>query len=188
MIFKSGANATKNTIDYAVNSRVPALPHWLINHSMTDFYDKNRNKPNFFRYGFRLYYRCILFWVIYKNNYFFIFASISFWNNKAVQATNLRTFSAHNTLVSVKSKLMLWWKRFGVMTPYAFQRTTLKKRSEQTTSVLTANFGDSEGNWTPVTAVKGRCLNLLTTEPNGSPCWTRTNDIMINSHALYRLS
>ena len=23
---------------------------------------------------------------------------------------------------------------------------------------------------------------------DGSPCWARTNDIMINSHALYRLS
>ena len=49
--------------------------------------------------------------------------------------------------------------------------------------------GDPYGIRTHVIAVKGRCLNHLTKGPHfGSPCWTWTNDIMINSHALYRLS
>ena len=30
---------------------------------------------------------------------------------------------------------------------------------------------DSDGNRTRVTAVKGRCLNRLTTEPYMRPCW-----------------
>ena len=57
---------------------------------------------------------------------------------------------------------------------------------------------DSKGIWTPVTAVKGRCLNRLTMEPGicyrlyvrkaNSPCWTRTNDTAVNSRMLYRLS
>ena len=46
---------------------------------------------------------------------------------------------------------------------------------------------DSYGNRTRVTAVKGRCLNRLTKEPD-SPCWTRTNDTAVNSRMLYRLS
>ena len=57
---------------------------------------------------------------------------------------------------------------------------------------------DSDGNWTRVTAVKGRCLNLLTTEPNAfllywtfdfwsnSPSWVWTNDPPVNSRMLYR--
>ena len=56
---------------------------------------------------------------------------------------------------------------------------------------------DSNGNRTRVTAVKGRCLNRLTTEPSSisfilsnepSPSWTRTNDTAVNSRMLYRLS
>ena len=51
---------------------------------------------------------------------------------------------------------------------------------------------DSDGNRTRVTAVKGRCLNRLTTEPHlllkSSPSWTRTNDTAVNSRMLYRLS
>ena len=50
-------------------------------------------------------------------------------------------------------------------------------------------LNDSDGNRTRVTAVKGRCLNRLTTEPYlSSPCWTRTNDTAVNSRMLYRLS
>ena len=49
-------------------------------------------------------------------------------------------------------------------------------------------FGDSEGNRTPVTAVKGRCLDRLPTEPFGSSSWTRTNDPAVNSRMLYQLS
>ena len=59
-------------------------------------------------------------------------------------------------------------------------------------------YNDSKGIWTPVTAVKGRCLNRLTMEPGicyrlyvrkaNSPCWTRTNDTAVNSRMLYRLS
>ena len=36
--------------------------------------------------------------------------------------------------------------------------------------------------------MKGRCLNLLTTGPNGSSSWTRTNDPAVNSRMLYQLS
>ena len=37
-------------------------------------------------------------------------------------------------------------------------------------------FGDPDENRTRVTAVKGRCLNRLTTGPYGSGNWIRTND------------
>ena len=72
------------------------------------------------------------------------------------------------------------------------------------------NLNDSNGNRTRVTAVKGRCLNRLTMEPNlffriifpkllsnfgpmtyirsNSPSRTRTYDNSVNSRALYRLS
>ena len=35
---------------------------------------------------------------------------------------------------------------------------------------------------------EARSANTLQAPPGGSPCWARTNDIVINSHALYRLS
>ena len=65
---------------------------------------------------------------------------------------------------------------------------------------------DSDGNRTRVTAVKGRCLNRLTTEPYtgyesgygffklgcashtaslSSPSWARTNNPTVNSRVLY---
>ena len=56
---------------------------------------------------------------------------------------------------------------------------------------------DSNGIWTRVTAVKGRCLNHLTMEPCffdrftvllNSPSWARTSDNTVNSRALYQLS
>ena len=46
---------------------------------------------------------------------------------------------------------------------------------------------DSYGIWTHVTAVKGRCLNHLTKEPD-SPSRTWTYDSAVNSRVLYRLS
>ena len=48
-------------------------------------------------------------------------------------------------------------------------------------------LNDSKGIWTPVTAVKGRCLNHLTKEPD-SPSRTWTYDSAVNSRVLYRLS
>ena len=53
---------------------------------------------------------------------------------------------------------------------------------------------DSDGNRTRVTAVKGRCLDRLTTEPHAvfaflylknSPSRARTYNITVNSRALY---
>ena len=49
------------------------------------------------------------------------------------------------------------------------------------------NRNDSNGIWTRVTAVKGRCLNHLTKEPD-SPSRTWTYDSAVNSRVLYRLS
>lgn len=57
--------------------------------------------------------------------------------------------------------------------------------------------GDSWGNRTPVTGVRGRCLNRLTNEPLlganslaplGAPSGTRTRDTLIKSQVLYQLS
>ena len=48
--------------------------------------------------------------------------------------------------------------------------------------------GDSWGNRTPVTGVRGRCLNRLTNEPYGAPSGTRTRDTLIKSQVLYQLS
>ncbi len=45
------------------------------------------------------------------------------------------------------------------------------KEKRQPHSRLPFSFGDPWGNRTPVTAVKGRCLNLLTNGP-GSGSWT----------------
>jgi hypothetical protein len=51
-------------------------------------------------------------------------------------------------------------------------------------------YGDRGGNRTPDTAVKGRCLNRLTTRPkkNGDPPEDRTLDTLIKSQVLYQLS
>ena len=61
-------------------------------------------------------------------------------------------------------------------------------------------FSDSWGNRTPVTGVRGRCLNRLTnepcsggpkssdSEPHGAPSGTRTRDTLIKSQVLYQLS
>ena len=46
-------------------------------------------------------------------------------------------------------------------------------------------YNDSYGNRTRVTAVKGRCLNRLTKEPD-SPSRVRTYDPSVNSRMLYR--
>ena len=46
---------------------------------------------------------------------------------KRMTSANLRTFSTHNALVTVKGKLPLLRKCFGVMTPQTFERTTLEK-------------------------------------------------------------
>ena len=66
-----------------------------------------------------------------------------------------------------------------------------KIKKYSTKSVLYEYSGDPDGNRTRVTAVKGRCLNRLTTGPynfsgefflsglpaeNGSGNWIRTND------------
>jgi hypothetical protein len=49
----------------------------------------------------------------------------------------------------------------------------IEKRTLQKCKVL---FGDPDENRTRVTAVKGRCLNRLTTGPDGSGKWIRTID------------
>ena len=52
-----------------------------------------------------------------------------------------------------------------------------------------ASFGDPRGNRTPVTAVKGRCLDRLTNEPlYGAGNRTRTYNLLITSQLLYQLS
>ena len=48
--------------------------------------------------------------------------------------------------------------------------------------------GDSYGNRTHVTGVRGQCLNRLTNEPNGTPSGARTPDTLIKSQVLYQLS
>ncbi len=48
-------------------------------------------------------------------------------------------------------------------------------------------FGDPYGNRTHITAVKGRCLNLLTNGP-GSGNLTRTDDNTGMNRVLYQLS
>ena len=58
-----------------------------------------------------------------------------------------------------------------------------KKPSEWMTSI----FGDPYGNRTHITAVKGRCLNLLTNGP-GSGNLTRTDDTPGMNRMLYQLS
>ena len=49
-------------------------------------------------------------------------------------------------------------------------------------------YGDSWGNRTPVFGVRGRCLDRLTNEPDGTPSGTRTLDTLIKSQVLYQLS
>ena len=72
------------------------------------------------------------------------------------------------------------------------------------TQVRFNQTGDSCGNRTPVTGVRGRCLNRLTNEPLirlgfklirscpqaffGAPSGTRTRDTLIKSQVLYQLS
>ena len=48
--------------------------------------------------------------------------------------------------------------------------------------------GDPWENRTPVTGVRGRCLNRLTNGPFGTPSGTRTQDPLIKSQLLYQLS
>ena len=62
-------------------------------------------------------------------------------------------------------------------------RMAKKKPSEWMTSI----FGDPYGNRTHITAVKGRCLNLLTNGP-GSGNLTRTDDNTGMNRVLYQLS
>ena len=64
---------------------------------------------------------------------------------------------------------------------------------------LHRTLGDSYGNRTRVSGVRGRCLNRLTNEPSlfprpflafssGAPSGTRTRDTLIKSQVLYHLS
>ena len=50
---------------------------------------------------------------------------------------------------------------------------------------MSFHSSDSYGNRTRVTAVKGRCLDRLTKEPD-SPSRVRTYDPSVNSRMLYR--
>ena len=54
-------------------------------------------------------------------------------------------------------------------------------------SIVFGNHGDPYGNRTHITAVKGRCLNLLTNGP-GSGNLTRTDDNTGMNRVLYQLS
>ena len=65
-----------------------------------------------------------------------------------------------------------------------FGHTNGKKRNHPKGWFL---FGDPYGNRTHVTAVKGRCLNLLTNGP-GSGNLTRTDDNTGMNRVLYQLS
>ena len=65
-----------------------------------------------------------------------------------------------------------------------FGHTNGKKRSHPKGWLL---FGDPYGNRTHITAVKGRCLNLLTNGP-GSGNLTRTDDTPGMNRMLYQLS
>ena len=65
-----------------------------------------------------------------------------------------------------------------------FGHTNGKKRNHPKGWFL---FGDPYGNRTHITAVKGRCLNLLTNGP-GSGNLTRTDDTPGMNRMLYQLS
>ena len=65
-----------------------------------------------------------------------------------------------------------------------FGHTNGKKRNHPKGWFL---FGDPYGNRTHITAVKGRCLNLLTNGP-GSGNLTRTDDNTGMNRVLYQLS
>ena len=65
-----------------------------------------------------------------------------------------------------------------------FGHTNGKKRNHPKGWFL---FGDPYGNRTQITAVKGRCLNLLTNGP-GSGNLTRTDDNTGMNRVLYQLS
>ena len=102
-------------------------------------------------------------------------------------------------LASLGRPRVLWefaWKKFDLQCAYLLCtvapcvlyniENTIKKQSLLRKKWFF--YYDPYGIRTHVIAVKGRCLNHLTKGPLNSSSWTWTNDIMINSHALYRLS
>ena len=66
-----------------------------------------------------------------------------------------------------KKKMCLLMTPTGIKAPWRRCERTLAFARElvQFPTKFLSLFNDSDGNWTRVTAVKGRCLNLLTTEP-----------------------
>ena len=71
------------------------------------------------------------------------------------------------------------------MPPFRFRRNRQKEKPPAFAGGFL--FGDPYGNRTHVTAVKGRCLNRLTTGP-GSGNLIRTDDIPGMNRLLYQLS
>ena len=79
-----------------------------------------------------------------------------------------------------------------LVTPATYQPNTHSLHPSLST------LGDSYGNRTRVSGVRGRCLNRLTNEPSlfpglsrlflGAPSGTRTRDTLIKSQVLYHLS
>ena len=65
-----------------------------------------------------------------------------------------------NTSASSNLVLVTGLEPVRIISPRDFKSLVSAK------STTPANFGDPDGNRTRVTAVKGRCLNRLTTGPN----------------------
>ena len=77
--------------------------------------------------------------------------------------------------------IYLWWAfRDSNPGPIGYEPTALP------TELKALNFGDPDGIRTHVTAVKGRCLNHLTTGPRiGSSGRARTYNLPVNSRLLH---
>ena len=70
----------------------------------------------------------------------------------------------------------------------SLQLTPIKILKSKTIKDLNKSYNDPYQNRTGVAAVRGRSLNRLTNGPPDAPSGTRTQDPLIKSQLLYRLS
>ena len=85
--------------------------------------------------------------------------------DQGVAVPCLTTWLCHQN-INLLRKLSLegCFATFGLLNPFYIRKLS-KKACIIKCALAHLMIDDSDGNWTRVTAVKGRCLNLLTTEP-----------------------
>ena len=113
------------------------------------------------------------------------------WNCRAVLRRRCRLrATAHFLLAAPKAAMLriaaIWrWQDACGRTRWV--RSMYGARKNPRHRMMSGIFGDPYGNRTHITAVKGRCLNLLTNGP-GSGNLTRTDDTPGMNRMLYQLS